>query len=197
MGIRTFISINIDEALKKEINNLITDLKRHSFDVKWVPVENLHITLKFLGHISEETVERVKDSLYNIAPLFRPFRLRFNGMGFFPDMKRPRVIWIDISDKDNLKSLNKEIEERLTMIGLKKEDREFSPHLTIGRVRSLKDREKLIGLIENIKDREFGIIDVDRVFLMKSELRPGGAQYSVIAEFPFRRLQLQDKEEKG
>lgn len=186
MGIRTFISINIDEALKKEINNFITDLKRHNLDVRWVPVENLHITLKFLGHISEETIERVKDSLYNIALLFRPFRLRFNGVGLFPDTKRPRVIWIDISDKDVLRSLNKAIEEILVETGFKREDREFSPHLTVGRVRSLRDRERLIGLVRDIKDREFGIIDVDRVFLMKSELRPGGAQYSVIAEFPFK-----------
>lgn len=187
MDIRSFISINLDEILKREIDNLLMDFKKYNFDVKWVPAENLHITLKFLGHISEETLERVKERLYEIASFFKPFRLRFNGIGFFPDRKRPRVIWIDISDSDVLKNLQDMIEERLAEIGLAREERGFSPHLTIGRIRSLRDRERLVGIVETIKDREFGIIDVDRVSLMKSDLRPGGAQYSVIAEFLMRR----------
>lgn len=186
MGIRSFISINLNDALKKEINNLLMDFKKHNFDVKWVPVENLHVTLKFLGHITDETVEKVKERLYNIASSFKPFRLSFKGIGFFPDRKRPRVIWIDISDSEVLKSLQETIDERLTEIGFEREERDFSPHLTIGRIRSLKDREKLIGLIDTIKDWKFGSIDVDRVYLMKSDLRPGGAQYSVIAEFPLK-----------
>lgn len=186
MGIRSFISINLTETLKKEINNLLTDLKKHNLDVKWVPVENLHVTLKFLGHIPEETVEKVKERLLKVSSLFEPFRLRFNGIGFFPDRKRPRVIWIDISDSDVLKILQETIEERLKEIGFAREERGFSPHLTIGRIRSLRDRERLIGIVETIKDQEFGIIDVDRVYLMKSDLRPGGAQYSVIAEFPLK-----------
>lgn len=187
MSIRSFISINLNETLKKEINNLLMDLKTHNFDVKWVPVENLHVTLKFLGHITDETVEKVKKKLYNIASSFKPFRLRFNGMGFFPDRKRPRVIWIGISDSDILKILQETIDKRLTEIGFEREERGFSPHLTIGRIRSLRDREKLIGLIDTIKDWKFGSIDVDRVYLMKSDLRPGGAQYSVISEFLMKR----------
>lgn len=187
MGIRSFISINLNDALKKEINNLLMDLKKHNLDVRWVPVENLHVTLKFLGHITDETVERVKERLYNIAPFFKPFRLSFNGIGFFPDRKRPRVVWIDISDSDVLKSLQETIEERLTEIGFEREERGFSPHLTIGRIRSFRDLEKLIGLIDTIKDRKFGSIDVDRIYLMKSDLRPGGAQYSVIGEFLMKR----------
>lgn len=187
MGIRSFISIDIDEALRKEIDDTIIDLRKQDLDVKWVPVKNLHVTLKFLGHISEESIERVKEKLYNIASIFKPFRLRFSGTGVFPDKRRPRVIWIDISDSEALKNLQEMIEERLTEIGFKREDRGFSPHLTIGRVRSLRDRERLIGLIEALKDREFGIIDIDRIFLMKSDLRPGGAQYSVIEEFPLKK----------
>ncbi|MFN3396720.1 MAG: RNA 2',3'-cyclic phosphodiesterase [Thermodesulfovibrionales bacterium] len=189
MGIRSFISINLTETLKKEINNLLMDLRKHNLDVKWVPVENLHVTLKFLGHIPEETVEKVKERLLKVTPLFKPFRLRFNGIGFFPDRKRPRVIWIDISDSDVLKILQETIEERLKEIGFAREERGFSPHLTIGRIRSLRERKRLVGIVETIKDREFGIIDVDRVFLMKSDLRPGGAQYSVIAEFPLKYTQ--------
>lgn len=186
MGIRSFISINIDEALKKEIDTLLADLKRKGLDVKWVPVENLHVTLKFLGHVSEEGIDKVKKALQDIVFLFKPFRLRFYGLGLFPDRKRPRVIWIDISDSEILRRLQETIEERFFEIGFKKEERGFSPHLTIGRVRSLRGRDELIGLLESIKDREFGIIDVDRLFLMKSDLRPGGAQYSVIAEFPLK-----------
>jgi 2'-5' RNA ligase len=187
MGVRSFISINLDEAIKKEINLLLTELRRQGFDVRWVPAENLHVTLKFLGHISEEMVERVKERLYNITASFKPFRLRFNGIGFFPDRRRPRVIWIDISDSDVLKGLQEKVEEELVEIGIEKEDRRFSPHLTIGRVRSQHDIERLIRFVETIKDREFGIIDVDRVYLMKSDLRPGGAQYSVIEGFPLRK----------
>ncbi len=183
MGIRSFISINIDDVIKRDINDLLTDLKRHNLDVKWIPPENLHITLKFLGNVPENTLERVKELLQGISS-FKTFRLRFKGTGFFPGRKRPRVIWIGITDSNILRSLQEIIEERMSALGFAKEERPFSPHLTIGRIRSLRDQERLNEVIEAIKDREFGIIDVDRIFLMKSDLRPGGAVYSVIAEFP-------------
>lgn len=195
MEIRTFISINLDESLKKEINNLLMDIKKHDLAVKWVPPENLHITLKFLGHIPEDKIEKVKERLSDLTSRFNPFILRFRGIGFFPDRKRPRVIWVDISDTDTLRDLQEMIEERLTEIGFEREDRGFSPHLTIGRIKSLGDRERLTGLIDTIKDREFGSIKVDRVSLMRSDLRPGGAKYSVIAEFPLKKHIYKKEEE--
>jgi 2'-5' RNA ligase len=113
--------------------------------------------------------------------------LKFKGVGIFPDRRRPRVIWIDILESEKLIELQKEVEHSLSLIGFKEEDRPFSPHLTIGRARSSAGKDSLLKAIETLKDRDFGNIGVNNVSLMKSDLRPGGAQYTTMAEFNLKR----------
>jgi 2'-5' RNA ligase len=181
---RCFIAINLDDSLKEKIGSAITRLRSGKWDVRWVPAKNLHITLRFLGETSDDLAEKIKGELSGISRHHGHFDLNCRGVGVFPDRKRPRVIWIDLIYPEELKQLQKQIDEYLATIGFERDDRPFSPHLTIGRVRSLRGTELFIRAMEGLKDEDFGNIGVDKIFLMKSDLKPAGAQYSVVAEFP-------------
>ncbi|HUO76090.1 MAG TPA: RNA 2',3'-cyclic phosphodiesterase [Thermodesulfovibrionales bacterium] len=180
---RSFIAINLDDSLRSEIDRATTALKSGIWDVKWVSPANLHITLKFLGEIPENTVTELKETLSSVVSHHESFALRFKGVGIFPDKRRPRVIWIDLLEAEKLIKLQKEVENSLLTLGFKMEDRPFSPHLTIGRIRSSAGKESLLRAVETLKDKDFGNIGVNNVSLMKSDLKPGGAQYTTIAEF--------------
>jgi 2'-5' RNA ligase len=181
---RCFIAINLDDPLRKKIASVMRDLMTGKWDVKWIPPENLHITLKFLGEASEDSVRILKDNLSAIAKEHLPFEVKLRGVGVFPDRKRPRVVWIDIIDSRELTILQEEVEYSAISIGFNKETRKFSPHLTIGRIRSLMVVEAFMKAIEPLKDEDFGNIAVNKISLMKSDLKPTGAQYSIVTEFP-------------
>ncbi len=181
---RCFIAITLDNSLRKEIGSVTAVLKSGNWDVKWVPPENLHITLKFLGEISADLAEKIKGEMGRVSGHHGPFDLSFRGVGVFPNRKSPRVVWIDLGYPAELPALQREIEDSLVPFGFETEDRPFSPHLTIGRVRSPRGRDSLLGAMETLKEKDFGNIGVERVSLMRSDLKPTGAQYSVIAEFP-------------
>jgi 2'-5' RNA ligase len=184
---RCFISVNLDEALKGEIHKAVERLRDEKADVKWVPAGNLHITLKFLGNADEETVARLEERLSPLAERHGSFRMSLHGMGLFPDRRRPRVVWIDLIDAGRLTEIQRDIEQTASSLGFEREDRPFSPHLTIGRIRSPKGTSSLLGAIETLKDKDFGNIEVNAVSLMKSDLKPTGAQYTTLAEFHLRR----------
>jgi 2'-5' RNA ligase len=184
---RCFIAINLNESIRNEIASAIEGLSSWMWDVKWVPAENLHVTLRFLGEMSDTLADRIRGELAEIAKRHGCLDLSFRGAGVFPDMKRPRVIWIDLFHGPELNILKEEIDNSLVSCGIQRENRQFSPHLTIGRVRSLRGKEFLLEAVEALKDKDFGNIRADKVSLMKSDLKPAGAQYSVIAEFPLTR----------
>jgi 2'-5' RNA ligase len=184
---RSFIAINLDDSLRSEIASVTAGLRSGNWDVKWVSPANLHITLKFLGEIPEDALQGIRDTLLSVAPHHESFAFKLKGVGIFPDKKRPRVIWIDILEPERLIKLQEEVENSLISIGFKREDRPFSPHLTIGRIKSSAGKESLLRAVETLKDRDFGNIGVNKVSLMKSDLKPGGAQYTTIAEFSLKR----------
>lgn len=184
---RCFVSIELPGALKRDIDGAVGLLREGKPDVKWVSAENLHITLKFLGETAEDTVRRLEEEFSAVAGRHSSFRLGLRGMGLFPDDRRPRVVWIDITDTEELRKLQEEVEERAISNGYKKEDRPFSPHLTIGRVRSFARKDYLLGAMEAIKQKDFGNIEVSAFSLMKSDLKPAGAQYTKLSEFHLNR----------
>lgn len=186
MDIRCFIAVNIDDALKDEIGKSISGIKTDKWDVKWVPSQNLHITLKFLGSITEDSIKEISERLSLVSSSNNQFSIRFFGAGIFPDIKRPRVVWIDIINHDNLKKLQEKVEVSLATIGFERDNKLFSPHLTVGRLRSFRGRDALLKEIETLKNKDFGNIEVKKISLMRSDLKPVGAQYSVLAEFPLK-----------
>ena len=176
---RCFISISLPEETKKGILAIQAKLKTSAADVTWSRPGGMHLTLKFLGEIEENSLPRIETAMNRTVNAFDPFSLDVSGIGVFPDAKRPRVVWIGINeDGDNLVRLQRDIEKELEIAGFPKEDRRFTAHITLGRIRSNKNISKLSGLIEEDKDIELGKFEALNIHLMKSELRPEGSVYT-------------------
>lgn len=186
--IRSFISINIPDELKKEAKALQEMFKKCDADVRWTRPEAMHLTLKFLGNIEEKQIEEIKIILKEIALQTPLINIKLNGAGVFPNQKLPRVLWVDVIENDGiLDNLQKRMDAELSKIGFEKEKRGFKPHLTLGRVRSQKGKERLVKLLEDVKDKEFGAFTASDIKLIKSELRPEGSVYTELARFGFGR----------
>ncbi|MCX7794621.1 MAG: RNA 2',3'-cyclic phosphodiesterase [Thermodesulfovibrionales bacterium] len=181
--IRSFIAIELNEDIKKELGLLIEDLKPLAQDLKWVRPENLHITLKFLGGVEEKKIEKIKQALEETVKPYKPFTVKIKGIGQFPEKKMPRVIWAGVEHSETLLLLQRETEKSLLKLGFKKEEREFTGHITIARLKNHHDIKKLLNKLPDFKDKDFGIQEVNEIVLMKSELRPEGARYEIIARF--------------
>lgn len=180
---RAFIAIDIAQDIKEKIGSLIKELSSPSDGIKWVRPENLHITLKFLGEVKEERLTGIIAVLKDIANVSRPFSLRIGGVGTFPEKKRPRVIWIGVEDSEQLLTLQKEIDKRLCSLGFHSEDRPFTGHITIARLKEGAKTERLFEKLSPLKQKDFGFIEVTEIVLMKSELRPDGARYEKVDVF--------------
>lgn len=176
--VRSFIAIEIPEDIKKDISGIQDKLRNTGADVGWTRSEGIHLTLKFLGDVEEEKLEKVTRAMEEAAKGFSPFGIEISGIGVFPNPKYPRVLWIGVKDNDTLMTLQNNIERETEKIGFKPEGRRFSPHLTLGRVRSQKNRESLLKAMEEFEKIEFGSLNVGEVSLIKSELSPKGAIYT-------------------
>jgi len=185
MNLRCFIAIEIPDRIRKEISVLIDTLKKYPADVKWIPAESLHLTLMFLGNTPEILLPKIEDSLSAVVASYEPFYITIGDTGVFPNRKFPRVCWIGIEDTGMLKTLQGEIEHSMKQFGFRTEDREFNPHLTIGRVRSRQGMINIVNELDNYRGRTFGGIMVKNISIMKSELKPEGAEYTCLYEVRF------------
>ncbi len=181
---RCFIAIDIGEEMKRELESFMRGLKKFDPDVKWLSGDHIHLTLKFLGNTDETLVDRIKASLKSIASCHRKFNLTMAGVGVFPDYSRPRVLWVGINRSEELNLLYNDIESAMELLGFERETRKFRPHLTIARVKSQKVLAPLLKEIRGYKEREFGKIEVSEVLLMKSTLKPTGAEYESLFSAP-------------
>jgi 2'-5' RNA ligase len=184
MYLRCFIAIEIPEQIRRAIGEVIEILKKYDPDVKWVNHENLHLTLKFLGNTPEDLLPRIRASLLNIVLSYEPFYIKIYGTGVFPNRRHPRVVWVGAVDSEILGKLKVDIEESMELLGYQIEDKEFRSHLTLGRVRSQKGIVNLVSELDNFQAKEFGSISVNSLRLMKSVLKPGGAEYSCLHDIP-------------
>ena len=171
----------------KKIEEVQKDLKLSRADVRWVSPEKIHLTLKFFGDIEEARIESIIKAIEDPVRKTPPFSLLVRGLGAFPQLKNPRVMWMGLVDpKGVLAPFQKEVESRLNEMGFEAEDRAFQPHLTLGRVKSNRGRDELVGTVEKHLEEEFGEFMVERIVLFKSELRPSGPLYT-----PLRDLKLE------
>ena len=180
---RAFIAIELPKEIKEALAKLQELLKKTGADVKWVEPQNIHLTLKFLGEINETQFDKIITALTETAQNFAPFDIRISSLGAFPKIIYPRVIWVGVDKGDNESGkIASWLEEK---IGIPKETRDFSSHITIGRVRSPKNKADLIKDMENLKDY-FGRINtefkVTKISLFKSSLSPKGPTYEILKE---------------
>ncbi len=184
MGLRCFIALELPEELKKNIYVYIEKLKAAGADVKWVRTENLHLTLKFLGNTPEELLKDINERLFFLSKSYERFPLQVSGAGAFPNIKYPRVIWLGVHDSEEIIKLQHDIDESMAGLGFERDDKQFTPHLTIGRVKFMRNKDALIKELATLKEANFGKIEVINITLMKSELKPGGAEHSKLSEIP-------------
>jgi 2'-5' RNA ligase len=180
--IRSFIAVDItDNVLLQKIVDSQAELSRTGADIKLVEPENIHATVRFLGEVSTSLMDQVKNELAQIV--FHPFPMELRGVGAFPSAHRPNVLWVGMSkgDKD-LQKIFSELEPRLRGLGFPGEKRGFSPHITVARVKSDRNREALFSAIADMTDKEFGSMSVESIKLKKSVLAPKGPIYSTIHE---------------
>jgi 2'-5' RNA ligase len=180
---RGFIAVDI--APLPEIAKFIEELRKLNSSLKTVKLENIHLTLKFLGNVEESKIDKISEAMALSVKGIAPFRAKLKGSGVFPNLSRPRVIWLGVENADNLIRIANYLNENLQALGFEKESRAFSSHITVGRVRVLKEREKLQALIRQTKDKEFGELEISSIKLKKSVLTPKGPEYSIVKENGF------------
>ncbi|MBI5665648.1 MAG: RNA 2',3'-cyclic phosphodiesterase [Nitrospirae bacterium] len=181
---RSFIAIELPDTVKAALLSLQQELRTCGADVRWVRPEGIHLTLKFLGNIEEKLAENIVESLKGTCGKFQKFSCEVRGVGVFPGIKNPRVLWAGIEGCEVLNFIQQEIDTVMSSLGFQPEDRKFTPHLTLGRFRSSGGKLALINKIGSYKDYSVGIIDVNHISFMRSDLGPAGAKYTRIASIP-------------
>lgn len=184
--VRSFVAILLSEEVRAAVAAEISRLKPLGPHVSWVSPANLHLTLKFLGELLPDVLDEVKEGLAEAVRGAAPFGLRFYGLGAFPGVARPRVLWVGVDEeRHEAQALQARVEEALARRGFAREERPYSPHLTIGRVREPRGLVPLQQALSRDAKSEFGRFEVRGVSLMRSDLSPGGARYMELRAFPF------------
>jgi 2'-5' RNA ligase len=181
---RAFIAIPLPQEIKTFLANIQNQLKTSGADVKWVAPDNIHLTLKFLGEKDDEKIKQVIVILEEIAKDKKQFTARLASLGAFPEIASPRVIWVGIDrGNENSKLIAAELEERIAAIGIPKEEKGFSSHITIARTKSSKSMDNLVKELNLYADKfgqEKAEFNVNQIVLYKSTLTPKGPIYQAL-----------------
>jgi 2'-5' RNA ligase len=187
--VRLFVALEIPSAVRDKFTVLTNGLR--SLDRKpgakkprWVRAENLHLTLKFIGTIAPERLEGIRGVLAGVRSEL-PVQLRFRGIGFFPDAKRPRVIWAGVAESENLTAIAANVDRALAELEVPSEQRAFTPHLTLARCEPTTISSELKAAIDKNAASDFGELRTNEFHLIESRLKPTGAEYTTLQSFPF------------
>jgi len=176
--LRLFVAIEVTEKIRALLERIQATLKNEIEEAKWVKPENIHLTLKFLGHVSSVKVEDVKKAIVAALEGTAPFTIRTSVAGVFPSARKPRVLWLGIGEGEkNCVDTARALEERLEPLGIERETRKFHPHLTLGRIKFLKDRSSVEKAYAGLVLNEVSM-DVGEISLFQSELSAEGPIYT-------------------
>ena len=181
---RLFVALDIPEDVRAAIGALVAKLRGVCRNARWVRIEGAHITLKFIGEVPVEKAEDIKTALLAV-PFPAPIKMSFRGLGFFPNDRRPRVLWAGITAGPELGALAAAVETALEPLGIAREQRAFSPHLTLARFDSPSELTRLHAGIAAAGSLEFGRAIAAEFHLYQSVLKRGGAEYTRLATFRF------------
>jgi 2'-5' RNA ligase len=181
---RLFVAIEIPSNIRSAIAAFVQEFRLFAPQAKWVRVENMHITLKFLGETDASKLGAVQAALATIRS-DRSVTLDFRGLGFFPNEKRPRVFWIGMESSPNLKTIAADIDQSLHKLGFPLEDRPFTPHLTLARFNTPGLPPRLASATLENASRSFGTLETREFHLIESKLKSTGAEYTTLHSFPF------------
>jgi 2'-5' RNA ligase len=181
---RLFVALDIPEDVRNSLAALVSNLRPSCQSARWVRIEGLHVTLKFIGETSPVKAAKIRTALASI-PSRAPIPINFRGLGFFPNERRPRVLWAGIEAGPDLAALAAAVETALGALGIAREERPFSPHLTLARFDTLRGLDALHSAMEQVVQLEFGTATATEFHLYQSVLKPGGAEYTRLATFSF------------
>ena len=180
-GIRAFITLKLDDACRRALEDLQDQLRQVHAQVRWVKPETMHLTLLFLGDIAPDTVSHLTEGMDRIAEEIAPFSLTVSGVGSFGSRNRIRTSWAGIPDPPlPLLGLQAALAAWCRELGIPLEDRPFKPHLTLGRVRGPQNLSTLTAALEQVPELPMATVPVNRVVLMQSILNPAGAEHSLL-----------------
>jgi RNA 2',3'-cyclic 3'-phosphodiesterase len=191
--VRLFVALEIPAAVRENLATLIVELRAADASspknkARWVRPENLHLTLKFIGHVEGGKLDAIRAALVAVRSE-RPVELCFRGLGFFPNNERPRVFWAGIDASHNLAPLAVEIDMCMEKLGIPRETKEFAPHLTLARFDPPSISEKLRAAAGENCAREFGALRTSEFHLMESKTLPTGAEYTRLSSFRFAKAE--------
>lgn len=179
--IRAFIAVQIPGEIKQRFGEIQRTLERSRADVRWAKPGNTHLTLQFLGNTPVDKIEEIESALSRVGASHRGFGISIGGLGAFPNERRPRVLWIGVSQgADSLAALQSSVSREMKKLGFKPEKRGYSPHITLGRVKSPKNVEKLMHLLEAERRFHAGTFHATEIHLIRSVLSSEGPTYSTL-----------------
>jgi 2'-5' RNA ligase len=184
--VRIFVALDVPEAVRAALTGLSDRLKKICPSARWVRLEGVHITLKFIGEAPPDKLEQIGSALGDISG-FAPIQMRFVGLGFFPSARRPRVFWAGVEAAPQLAELAAAIETKLEPLGIAAEKRAFHPHLTLARFESPQGTSALAAAVGRLGAPEFGSETFWEFHLYQSVLKRSGAEYSRLVTYPFGR----------
>jgi RNA 2',3'-cyclic 3'-phosphodiesterase len=186
--IRAFIALEISPELREELKKVQKKLKQLSGEIMWIPKENMHITVRFLGNISKDQIKNVEQLTERVAKKLKSFPISLGVLGVFPYISDPKVLWAGISSGYNqVTQINTLLSKELNSMKLKVEDRHFHPHITLARIKSIKNKSILAELIDTIKLTTVNE-EINKLILYKSELNPEQVTYTKISEAPLGKI---------
>jgi RNA 2',3'-cyclic 3'-phosphodiesterase len=177
---RLFIGIELPESVREGLAEVQRELRPISTAARWVATESAHLTLKFLGEITEQRAEEVHQAMSVLT--WKPFQTTVKGIGFFPGTRSPRVFWAGVQ-APTLEALTERIDSKLETFGFEKERRSYRAHITLARAKRGPLEPALVTASSQFEERDFGTFNVDRCFLYQSELTSTGPVYTKIREY--------------
>ena len=186
---RLFVALQIPDSIRNDYAKLMEELRRLDAKAakkkpKWVRPENLHVTLKFIGHTDPAKLDAIRTALAKVSSQ-QEIRLHFRNIGFFPNANRPRVIWGGMQAPEYLAALAHAVDQQIASFGFPAEERDFAPHLTLARLDPPGIDRELRAAIEKHAARDFGVLHTSEFHLIESKLKPSGAEYTTLQSFPF------------
>jgi len=185
---RTFIAVKIMPPADFINNYNIIKKKLQDEDIRWVKPGNFHITLRFLGDTFGQEIDKISEVLEKGLKDLKSFCFAVKGMDVFRSVRYPRVLWLGLTNTDDLQKLKSRVDEFLVSQGKVPDNNTFSPHLTLGRMKRMKDRETLREMINDYRNVEFFTVQVRTVLFFESILSMEGAAYKVISEYPLNHI---------
>ena len=183
--IRTFIAFKLPKHMISLLGSIQQKLMGYNFKIRWVNPENIHLTIKFLGNMKESDLSNISNALSESARNYGPFSFSAKGLGIFPGLYRPRVLWVGLSGEiEQIARFQQDLDHTLSAFGFPKENRPFQGHLTLGRFKGNTHSGKLAEALNTQSDFESEPVTIDRVILYKSDLTPSGAVYSELVAAP-------------